>query len=104
MDHEAHVFFAVFEFGQDASVVTQLAGFEPTGKRPDVTHRHRRWTFKSSLPLNAPIEEHLAALVSDLERHASGIHAVAARFSAEIRVATYFRTFTPGFHLPSSLL
>ena len=113
MEHDAHVFFAVFEFGQDASVVTQLAGFEPTEawvvgqptrKRPDVTHRHSRWTFKSPLPLSAPVEEHLTALVSALEMHASGIRAVTARFPAEIGVATYFRTFTPGFHLPQQLL
>ena len=74
MEHEAHVFFAVFEFDQDASVVTQLAGFEPTEswvvgqpmqKRPDVTHRHSRWTYKSPLSLTAPLEEHLDALIDD---------------------------------------
>ncbi len=113
MKHDAHVFFAVFEFGQDASTVTQLAGFEPTEswvvgqpmrKRPDVTHRHSRWTFKSPLPLAAPVEEHLDALLSALETHAIGIRAVTARFPAEIGCAVYFRTFTPGFHLPQRLL
>ena len=113
MEHDAHVFFAVFEFGQDASVVTQLAGFEPTEawvvgqpmrKRPDITHRHSRWTFKSPLPLSAPVEDHLVALVSALEAHVSGIRAVTARFPAEIGCAVYFRTFTPGYHLPQPLL
>ena len=113
MEHDAHIFFAVFEFGQDASVVTQLAGFEPTEawvvgqpmrKRPDVTHRHSRWTFKSPLPLSAPVEEHLNALLSALETHATGIRAVLSRFPAEIGCAVYFRTFTPGFHLPRQLL
>ena len=113
MEHDAHVFFAVFEFGQDVSVVTKLAGFEPTEswvvgqpmrKRPDVTHRHSRWTFKSSLPLTAPVEEHLDALVSALETHATCIHTVLSRFPAEIVCAVYFRTFTPGIHLPQQLL
>jgi hypothetical protein len=113
MEHDAHVFFAVFEFGQDASVVTKLAGFEPTEswvvgqpmrKRPDVAHRHSRWTFKSPLPLIAPVEEHLDALVSALETHATGIRAVLSRFPAEIGCAVYFRTFTPGIHLPQQLL
>src|SRR5438067_13549307 len=113
MEHDAYVFFAVFEFGQDASVVTQLAGFAPTEawvvgqpmrKRPDVMHRHSRWTFKSPLPLGAPVEEHLDALVSALETHAAGVRAVSARFPVEIGCAVYFRTFTPGFHLPKQLL
>lgn len=100
MEHEAQVFFAVFEFGQDAQVVTQLAGFEPTEawvvgqpmqQQSTVTHRFSRWTFKSPLPLSAPIEDHLASLVT-------------ARFPAHIAIATYFRTFTPGFHLPQQLL
>jgi hypothetical protein len=113
MEHDAHIYFAVFEFGQDASVVTRLAGFEPTEswivgqpmrKRPDVAHRHSRWTFKSSLPLGAPVEEHLVALLSALEPHAAGIRAVKARFPVEICCAVYFRTFTPGFHLPQQLL
>jgi hypothetical protein len=113
MEHDAHVFFAVVEFGQDAGVVTKLAGFEPTEawvvgqpmrKRPDLTHRHSRWTFKSPLPLTAPVEEHLDALVSALESHAAGIRAVLSRFPAEIGCAIYFRTFTPRIHLPQQLL
>jgi hypothetical protein len=113
MEHDAHVFFAVFEFGQDTSVVTDMAGFEPTEawvvgqpmrKRPDVTHRHSRWTFKSPLPLSAPVEEHLVALLTALETHAAGVRAVVARFPTEIGCAVYFRTFTPGFHLPQELL
>ena len=113
MEHEAHVFFAVFEFGQDISAVTQLAGFEPTKAwvvgqpmrtHPDVTHRHSRWTFQSQLPLSAPVEEHLDALLSALESHSTGIHAVTARFPTEICCAVYFRRFTQGFHLPQQLL
>jgi hypothetical protein len=113
MDHKAHVFFAVFEFGRDANVVTQLAGFEPTEawvvgqpmrQRPDIMHRYCRWTFKSPLPLSAPVEEHLDALLSALETHAAGIRAVMARFPAQIGCVIYFRTFTPGFHLPQQLL
>ena len=113
MDHDAHVFFAVFEFGQDGSVVTQLAGFEPTElwvvgqpmrKRPDVTHKHSRWTFKSPLPLDAHVEEHLDALLSALEPHAVGVQAIRAQFPAEIGCAVYFRTFTQGIHLGHSVL
>jgi hypothetical protein len=113
MEHDAHVFFAVSQFGQDTSVVTKLAGFEPTESwvvgqptrnRPYVTHRHSRWTFKSPLPLTAPVEEHLDALVSVLETHVTGIRALLSRFPAEICCAVYFRTFTPGIHLPRQLL
>jgi hypothetical protein len=113
MEHDAHVFFAVFEFGRDASVVTQLAGFEPTEawvvgqpmyKRPDVAHKHSRWTFKSPLPLGSPVEEHLVALVSVLETHSAGILAVLARFSAEIVCAVYFHTFTSDLRLSQPLL
>ena len=113
MEHDAHVFLAVFEFGQDTDVVTQLAGFEPTEawvvgqptrKRPDVAHKHSRWTFESPLALSAPVEEHLDALLSVLETHADGVHAVSVRLPVEIVCAVYFRTFTPGFHLPQQLL
>jgi hypothetical protein len=112
MQHEAHVYFAVFEFGQDASVVTALAGFEPTEswvvgqpmrRRPDVTHKHSRWTFKSPLPLSTPVAEHLDALLSALEPHAPGVRAVRSRFPAHITCAVYFRTHTPGFQLSETL-
>lgn len=113
MEHDAHVFFAVLEFGQDPNVVTELAGFEPTEtwvvgqsvrKHSEPVHQHSRWTFKSPLVLSEPVEEHLDALLATLESHAEGIRAVAERFLAEIRCAIYFRTFTAGFHLSQSLL
>jgi hypothetical protein len=112
MEHKAHVYFAVFEFGQDVGIVTTLAGFEPTEswveglpmrRHPNVTHRHSRWTFKSPLPLNAPVAEHLDTLLSALEPHATGVRAVRSRFPAHIACAIYFRTHTPGFQLSEIL-
>ncbi len=113
MEHEAHVFFAVFEFGQDLDVVTKLAGVAPneswvTGqqkeKHPHLTHRHSKWTIKSPLPLNAEVEDHLDALLSVMELHAAGIKAVSQRFPSEICCALYFHGCTPGFHLPNKLI
>ncbi|MCU1292630.1 MAG: hypothetical protein JWP08_1480 [Bryobacterales bacterium] len=112
MEYNAHVFFAVFEFGQDACVVTQLAGFEPTEawvvvqpmrKHPDVTHRHSRWTLKSPLPLSASVEEHLNALLSALEPNAEGIRAIQSRFPTHIGCAVYFQTHNPGFQLSATV-
>ena len=113
MKHEAHVFFAVFEFGQDLSIVTKLAGFEPSDSwivgepmrnHPTATHRHSRWTFQSPLPLHAPVEEHLAAVLSRLEANAAGVRSVLSLFPAHIGCAVYYRTFTPGIWLPQQLL
>ncbi len=112
MQHKAHVFFAVFEFGQEDSVVTALAGFEPTEswvvgqpmrQRADVPHRFSRWTFKSPLTLSASVEEHLDALLSALEPNAAGVRAVRSRFPAHIGCAVYFRTHNPGFQLSEKI-
>lgn len=112
MHHEAHVFFAVFGFGLEVSVVSALAGFEPTQswvvgqqmrQRADVPHRFSRWTFKSPLPLSAAVEEHLDALLSALEPTAAGVRAVRSRFPAHIGCAVYFRTHNPGFQLSETI-
>jgi hypothetical protein len=112
MEHEAHISLRVIDFGPDPGVVTKAAGFEPTEmwtkgqpmrKSPRVCHTHSRWTFKSPLPLSAPVEDHLTALVKALEAHAEGVRELSSKFSAFISLAIYFHTANPGFHISEAL-
>lgn len=110
---KAHVFLAVHEFGQDPDIVSNLIGFaptkawvagEPTARNPEISHRFSRWTYQSPLPLEAAVEDHVAALLAVLEGNTSGVKSVSARFPTHIGCAVYSADAPEGFHLSASTL
>ncbi len=106
---ETRVYLWVTNFGEDASVVTQLIGLEPTFiKRagqpnqqfPKTLNRIHCWELGSPLPPTAHINAHIDALLELLEPHAAGVKAIAELFEAGINaVVYYYEDFTPGIHL-----
>jgi hypothetical protein len=111
---ETRIYLWVTDYGQDASVVTQLIGVEPTYIKslgqpnpqfPKMTCRMHSWEFHSPLPLLAHVNEHFEALLQLLEPHAIRIEAASRKYKAGINVMLEYREdFTPGFHLSEEII
>jgi hypothetical protein len=89
MSKPTRVQFVVDEFGDDASVVTELIGFEPTSiavcgfsSLPSQTS----WLVGLAKPVPEKLEDHIAGLLRTLEPHSEGIRQVASRFRARILI------------------
>ena len=106
------MFFAVFDFGGDASHVTSVVGLTPSkswrkGERFSErggVHTHDRWVFSSPAPAGAEPEEKLVELVGALEEVAPGVRSAAEQFSAGILCAMYTEQPNPGLHLSAEIL
>jgi hypothetical protein len=110
---EHHVYFAVFDFGDDPKVVTEALGVTPTKawtKGEAIKHSahgrqtHSRWVLQSQLPLAAPIDEHFRDLLPRLEQRRIAVMEVCDRFRARLAVAAYLRAANPGFRLDSEVI
>ena len=110
--NESHVYFGVFDFGNDLDAVTKIMGVAPTSawlegdplpNEGSAKRTHSRWDLRSGLDLTAPIEDHLAALLAILESRKDAVAMAMARFTVEIAVAAYFYEVNPGFSISSSL-
>lgn len=115
MENKSHIGFCVYEFGNDPSVVTELISFAPTKSclagdpmpnHPTATWLKSKWEFESPLPLKAPVEDHIEALLSLLEENAEGVSKVMERYAAEIRCAIYYyeEGCNHGFNLSESVI
>jgi hypothetical protein len=109
---EHHVYFAVFGFGDDPTIITRAMGVEPTkawikgeatGKGRGI-HTHDRWVLQSTLPLAEPIEAHFENLLPQLEARRDAVADVRTRFEARLAVAAYWYDVNPGFCLSSSVV
>jgi hypothetical protein len=108
-----HVYFAVFDFGDDPGVVTRAMGVEPTkawakgepiaGSRKG-RQTHNRWVLQSALPLAEPIEAHFEDLLPQLECRREAVADVRTRFEARLAVAAYWYEVNPGFCLSASVI
>jgi hypothetical protein len=81
--------FVVEDFGDDASEVTRLIGFEPTGVAVcgfSSLPQRRSWWFELSELVPDGIAEQVAALLSLLELHAESVRKVAGRFRTRISI------------------
>ena len=90
MSKASRVQFTVEDFGDDASQVTTLIGFEPT----TVTicgfsslPKRTTWLLEVPEPIPSEIAEHVAALVRLLEQHSEGVRKVARLFQTRISIA-----------------
>ena len=110
---QTRLYFVVHDFGDDSDVVTRLLGITPTrvwrrGQprpgRSGPPAKYELWALDSTLPEAAPFDEHLAAIVSQLERAAAGMREVLARFSAHLQCHSQFSTYNPGFEIPAALV
>jgi len=109
MGTKTHAYFAVFDFGDDPSVVTTLMRTEPTNAwvkgeqyvtaSPNARRTHSRWTIDSGLDQAEPLEAHLSALLARLEPSHAAIARVAQLFPAHIGIAQYFYEVNPQFEL-----
>jgi hypothetical protein len=106
--NEVHVFFAVFDFGDDIHAVTRIMQMEPSEAwlkgakdrvRPWAQRTHSRWTLTSGMEKSAAFEAQLDALLSRLEMRADAVRQCAARFTARIVAAIYFREVNPSLRL-----
>jgi hypothetical protein len=71
MGTKTHVYFGVFDFGDDPSIVSAMMGMEPTkawvkGEHyvaafPNARRTHSRWALDSGLDEAEPVEAHLEA-------------------------------------------
>src|SRR4030095_10933153 len=114
MGTTTHVYFGVFDFGDDPSVVSEMMGQEPTkawvkgehyvASSPGARRTHSRWALESGLDEGEPLEAHLGALLARLEPKRREIRQVAERFTARIGVAQYFYEMNPGFRIESDIL
>ena len=112
MPSETHTFFAVFDFGDDPSVVTEIMGIEPTKawckgdpvpNHPTGIRTHTRWALSSGLSTDEPLEAHLEALLTTLEARYEAVRRCAKEFHACIRAAIYFAEVNPEFFISPSL-
>jgi hypothetical protein len=108
-----HVYFAVFDFGDDPSVVTRAMGIEPTNAWakgepiPGPGHgrrTHSRWVLQSALPLAEPIEAHFDNLLPQLECRREAVAEVRSRFDACLAVAAYCDEFNQEFQLTADVI
>jgi hypothetical protein len=113
MVNKIHVYFAVFDFGSDPTIVTKLVGIEPTQSwvkggpmpnHPQIKATHSRWAIHSPLAYSAGVEKHLEALLPILESHATGIHRATAQYRAAICCAIYFEDFNPSIVISESIV
>ena len=112
MATKSHVYFGVFDFGDDPGVVSGIMGMEPTKAwvkgepvAPSGAIRtHSRWSLESGLDKEEPFEAHISALLAKLERKRTEIRRVAERFPARIGVAQYFDEANPGFRLEAEIV
>lgn len=106
---DTRVYLWVADYGEDASVVTQLIGLEPTQIKvpgqpnpnfPKMINRRHFWELYSPLPSTAHIDEHFEALLQLLEPHAANIRRATEIYKAGINSAVYYyEDFSPGIHL-----
>jgi hypothetical protein len=106
---EAGVYFGVFEFGDDLSVVTKIMGIEPTRswvKGEPISDKlrgvqsHSRWELRSPADPSLPIEEQIITLLPLLEECKDQIREVSEKFEARICCyAYYYQQFNPELHL-----
>jgi len=86
----SRVQFVIEEFGEDASEVTRIVGFEPTGVSgsgfTSLSH-HLSWWFELPGPVPDEIADHVAKLVQFLQSHVDGVQSAANRFRARIAIA-----------------
>lgn len=114
MGTRTHVYFGVFDFGDDLTVVSEMMGMEPTrgwvkGERyaspsPAARRTHSRWSLESGLDEAEPLEAHFAALLTRLEPKRSEIGRVAQRWPTRIGVAQYFHEVNPQFLMEADIL
>lgn len=108
---KTHVFFGVFEFGDDLDAVTSIMGVEPSASwlrgepvppHPRARRTHSRWALQSGLPPTSAFEEQLSALLDKLEPLADGVRRVASRFTALVWAAIYTDDRNPVLHVSAS--
>lgn len=89
MSKPIRVQFVVDEFGDDASVVTKLIGFEPTSMAVSgfsSLPKQTSWLVGLAEPMPEKLEDQIAGLIHTLEPHSEGILRVASRFRARISI------------------
>lgn len=110
---EHHVYFAVFDFGDDPAIITRAMGLEPTWAwiKGDVIansrrgrQTHSRWVLQSTRPLAEPIEAHVENLLPRLESRREAVVDVRTRFKARLVVAAYWYAANQGFRLTADVL
>jgi hypothetical protein len=108
-----HVFLGVHDFGQDPAVVTTIMGIEPIAawakgdpipNHPTARRLFSRWALESRLSIGSPIEEHLIALLEQLEPRREAVDQVVRQFDAGLQIAAYFHQTNPGLHIDHPLL
>lgn len=114
MHTETYVYFGVFDFGDDPSIVTAMMGIEPTtawvkgehyaAASADARRTHSRWALDSGLAEAEPVESHLVALLARLEPMREAIRRVAQQFPVQIGVAQYFYEVNAQFGLEPDIL
>ena len=114
MGARTHVYWGVFDFGDDPGVVSMIMGIEPTkawvkGEHyatasPNARRTHSRWALSSGLDKAEPFEAHLSAILARLEPKRAEIEEVAQRFPVHIGVAQYFDEVNPQFRLDAEIL
>lgn len=103
------VYFGVFEFGDDPSVVTKIMGVEPSRSWvkgepiPDELNgvrSHERWELRSPTDPSLPMEEQLVDLLTLLEDYQSQVREVSEEYEAGICCYAYYQEeFNPQLHL-----
>ena len=101
---EIHVFLGVFDFGDDLEAVTTIMGVEPTvawlrgdqhEPHPTARRTHSRWALHSRLPPSASFEDHLHALLDQLDERPDRVQRVASEFRAAVWAAIYTPDYNP---------
>jgi hypothetical protein len=114
MGTNTHVYFGVFGFGDDPSVVTAIMGMAPSkawikgepyaSPSPGARRTHSRWALESGRHEAEPVEAHLVALLERLEPKVEEIRRVSQRFDVQIGVAQYFHEVNPQFRIEADIL
>src|SRR5712692_5622284 len=112
MGNRIRMYFAVFGDWPTPDAVTTIVGRAPTSFRRKgdrvgdsmIVIKRSIWEIDSGLSEHAELEERLAALVSLLEEHESGIHEIVANEDVGIQCAAYWHTNQPGVHLSPDLI
>ena len=96
---KAGVYFGVFEFGDDPSVVTKIMGVEPSrswikgepiSDELNGVRSHGRWELGSPADPSLPIEEQLVALLTLLEAYKNQVREVSEEFEAGVCCYAYY--------------
>ena len=108
---EQYAYFTVTD-SFDPQEITRRVGVSPSESwrqgelhpRTRLERKFSRWSLRSRLTDDRPLEEHIGDVLAQLEQNPSGFTAVAQEFQGCMQLVGYFHEGYPGLHFDPTLV